>query len=55
MKRARSLSWHWLWLLFLLLGVLAVFQYGWLGEVTRAERERAQSRLRDSAEGFADA
>ena len=40
-------------LLLILLPVLAVFQYRWIGEVSAAERERLSSSLRIASERFA--
>ena len=40
-------------LLLILLPVLAVFQYRWIGEVSAAERERLESSLRVASDRFA--
>jgi len=47
-KRRASLSWAFLGLLAALCSVLAVLQYRWIGEVSRAERDRLQDALRSS-------
>ncbi len=50
MRPRGTLSWHWLWLLFLLLGVLAALQFRWTGEVSRAEKGRLERSLRQTAQ-----
>src|SRR5215207_4641370 len=40
-------------LLLLLLAVLAVLQWRWIGEVSRLERQRMRARLQDAAAGLA--
>ncbi|MEW5978860.1 MAG: HAMP domain-containing sensor histidine kinase [Acidobacteriota bacterium] len=54
MKLRREASWMVLLTLTLvvLLGVLAVLQYRWMGQVSRAEKERMQASLRAGAENF---
>src|ERR1044071_5692221 len=44
LHRAR-LSWAAVWLLVILCGVLAVLQYRWLGEISRAEQQRLKDEL----------
>src|SRR5947199_59033 len=52
MARARS-SLILVGLLLILLPVLAVLQYRWIGEVSAAERDRLESSLRVSSDRFA--
>src|SRR5215475_9658400 len=52
MARAKS-SFILVGLLLILLPLLAVFQYRWIGEVSAAERERLASSLRIASDRFA--
>lgn len=52
MRRRTALSWNWLWLMFLLLGLLAFLQWRWTGEVSRAEKARLERALEQAAVRF---
>lgn len=51
-KQKRLLMWLLVAGMLVMLPLLAVLQYRWLGEVSQAERERMQANLRTSAERF---
>lgn len=51
-KRKSLLMWLLLVTMLVMLPLLAVLQYRWLGEVSQAERERMQANLKTSAERF---